>query len=108
MKPPAEQEWLKSGSVSGSVSEMQNPGECLSVPTFLCLESKNNSALLHPSEERGESALGSSANRRNSSTESTSELYQEYVFACFLPQQLLCAWRALSYEFLICRSVWLY
>lgn len=91
MKPTAEQEWLKSDSVSGSISEVHNPGEYLSLLTFLCLETKPNSALLHLSEKQGESALGSSANRRNSSSESTAELYQEYVFACLLPQQLLCA-----------------
>lgn len=48
MKPTAEQEWLKSGPVSGSVSDMHKPGEYLSFPTFLCLGSKHNSALLHP------------------------------------------------------------
>lgn len=70
MKPTTGQEQLKSGSVSGSVSDVHNPGEYLSLPIFLSLESKHNSALLHLSEEQGESALGS-ANRRNSSTEST-------------------------------------
>lgn len=90
MKPTTEQEQLKSGSVSGSVSDVHNPGEYLSLPTFLCLENKHNSALLHLSEERVESALGSFANRRDSSTENTDELCQEYVFACLLPQQLLC------------------
>lgn len=88
MKPTNEQEQVKSGSVSGSVSDVHNPGEYLSLPTFLCLESKHNGALLHLSEEQGENALESSANRRNSSTESTAELYQEYVFVCLLPPAL--------------------
>lgn len=87
MKPTTEQEQLKSGSVSGSVSDVHYPGEYLSFPTLLCLESKYNSALLHLSEEQGESALGS-ANRRNSSTESTAELHQDYVFGCSLPPAL--------------------
>lgn len=77
MKPTTEQEQLKSGSVSASVRDVHNPGECLSLPTFLCLENNHNSALLHLSEERGESTLGSSANRRDSSTENTAELCQE-------------------------------
>lgn len=90
MKPTTEQEQLKSGSVSGSVSDVHNPGEYLSFSTFLCLENKHNSALLHLSEQWGESALGSSANRKDSNTENTAELCQEYVFAYLLPQQLLC------------------
>ena len=62
-------------------------GESLNLRTFLCLESRHNSALLCLSEEQGKSALGSPANRRNS-VENTVELGQEYIFACLLPQQL--------------------
>ena len=59
-------------------------GESLNLPTFLCLESRYNSAFLCLSEERGERTLGFLANRR-SSVENTVDLGQK--FACLLPQQ---------------------
>lgn len=90
MKPTTEQERLKSGSLPGSVCDIHNPGEYLSLPTLLWRASTIVLFCIL-SEERSEGALGSSANRRSSSTEGTAELYQEHVFACLVPQQLLCA-----------------